>query len=66
MTALEIIQSLGGVTALSQSLGIPLTTVSSWGRHNSIPEWRRPAILRLAMEKAVALSTADFPAKEAA
>jgi hypothetical protein len=66
MTALDIIQKLGGVTALSRQLGVPLTTVSSWGRCNRIPEWRQPAILRLALETGVAISTADFPTKVAA
>jgi hypothetical protein len=65
MTALDIIQLLGGVTAVKTHLGVPLTTVSSWGRSNQIPEWRQGAMLELANRLNVALSTADFPPPEA-
>ena len=61
MTALDIIQRLGGVTAVSKKLGIPLTTVSSWGRSNRIPDWRQPKLLELASQEGVTVSTADFP-----
>jgi hypothetical protein len=63
MTAVDIIQRLGGVMQVSRDLGLRFTTVSSWGRANHIPAWRQPALLRLAVEKSVPLSTADFPAK---
>ena len=61
MTALDIIQRLGGVTAVSKHLNVPLTTVSSWGRCNQIPEWRQAKMLELANTLGAALSTADFP-----
>ena len=61
MTALEIIKSLGGVMDLGRQLGISFTTVSSWGRADFIPEWRRPKLFELAAQKNVPLSTADFP-----
>ena len=64
MTALDIIQTLGGVTAVSRHLNVPLTTVSSWGRANQIPEWRQAKMLELANTLNVALSTADFPAPD--
>ncbi len=48
---------------VARDLALPFTTVSSWGRKNHVPEWRQPALLRLAVEKGVALSTADFPHK---
>lgn len=63
MTAIDIIQRLGGVMQVSRDLALPFTTVSSWGRHNRIPEWRQTALLRLAVEKSIPLSTSDFPAK---
>jgi hypothetical protein len=63
MTASDIIQRLGGVMQVSRDLGLPFTTVSSWGRGNSIPTWRQPALLRLAVEKSIPLSTSDFPQK---
>jgi hypothetical protein len=64
MTALDIIQALGGVTAVSRHLNVPLTTVSSWGRANQIPEWRQAKMLELANTLSVALSTADFPSPD--
>jgi hypothetical protein len=63
MSTAEIIANLGGVSAVSRQLGIPKTTIYSWRERDLIPEWRQPALLRLALEKGVALSTADFPAK---
>jgi hypothetical protein len=48
---------------VSRDLGLPFTTVASWGQKNRIPEWRRAALLRLAVERDVPLSTTDFPAK---
>lgn len=65
MTAKDIIDQLGGVTELSRQLGIPLTTVSSWGLKNSIPAWRQPTLLELAAKRGEALSTADFPVRAA-
>jgi hypothetical protein len=62
MTALDIIKSLGGVMQVARDLGLPFTTVSSWGRSNHIPEWRQPKLLELAVTKSIALSTDDFPA----
>lgn len=64
MTASEIIKRLGGVTAVAASLGVPLTTVSSWGRFNQIPAWRQPKLLELAAATNEPLSTADFPLPE--
>lgn len=64
MTALDIIQLFGGVTKLSVRLGIPLTTVSSWGRSNHIPDWRRAKLLEFAATDGVNLSATDFPERE--
>jgi hypothetical protein len=64
MTALEIINRLGGVTAVSKELSVPLTTVSSWGRCNQIPSWRQPKLLELANARNVSLATTDFPAPD--
>lgn len=63
MTAIDIIQRLGGVMQVARDLGLPFTTVSSWGRKNHIPEWRQTGLLRLAIEKSIPLSTTDFPVK---
>ena len=61
MTAKEIVDLLGGVTAVSNQLGVPLTTVSSWGRCNQIPSWRQPKLLELAAHLTLPLATTDFP-----
>jgi hypothetical protein len=64
MTAKEIVDRLGGVSAVAKELGVPLTTVSSWGRFNQIPLWRQPKLLELATATNVSLATTDFPAPE--
>ena len=61
MTAKEIVDRLGGVTAVSNALGVPLTTVSSWARFNQIPLWRQSKLLELATATNVPLATTDFP-----
>lgn len=53
-----------GRTELAKAIGVPLTTVSSWGRANYIPEWRRPKLLELAHDRGITLSTSDFPKPE--
>ena len=63
LTAADIIKQLGGAAAIASALDLPLTTVASWSAVNFIPDWRRDALLRLALDKNVALSTADFPTK---
>lgn len=62
--ARQIVMKLGGITPVAKYLGVPISTVSSWGRFNRIPEWRQPALLRLALEQGVDLSTSDFPHPE--
>jgi hypothetical protein len=64
MTALDIIQRLGGVMQVARDLGVSFTTVSSWGRVNHIPEWRQSKVLELAIAKGVSLSTDDFPQRD--
>ena len=44
MTAIQIIQTLGGVTKAARQLDIPITTVDTWRRKNAIPKWRMPAV----------------------
>ena len=61
MTALEVIDRLGGVCAVARELGIPVSTVSSWGRNRQIPTWRQPKLLELASARNVSLATTDFP-----
>lgn len=65
MTASDIIARFGTIADLARDLGVPMTTVSSWGRSNYIPDWRQPKLLELAAARGVALSTTDFPNSEA-
>lgn len=61
MKASDIIALFDGPTRLSETLGLPLSTVHRWGRANFIPEWRQPKLLELAASRNLALSTTDFP-----
>jgi hypothetical protein len=61
MTVSDIIDKFGTIVGLASDLGVPMTTVSSWGRSNYIPAWRQPKILELAASRGIDLSTADFP-----
>lgn len=63
-TADQIILALGGSANIARETGFPLTTIESWKGANFIPEWRREALLGLAMRKGVSISTADFPVKK--
>jgi hypothetical protein len=64
LTASQIIERLGGAASIASELGLPLTTVASWGAVNFVPEWRREALLRLAVKQGEPLSTTDFPTRE--
>jgi hypothetical protein len=64
MTAKDIVDRLGGVSAVAREMGVPLTTVSSWARFNSIPLWRQPKLLELATARNESLATTDFPSPD--
>lgn len=64
MKASDIIARFGSIADLARELGVPMTTVSSWGLVNQIPRWRQPKLLELAAERGIRLSTADFPAPD--
>lgn len=61
MTVSEIIDRLGGTSKVADYTGWPYTTVDSWRSNRHVPEWRKAALLRMAVEFNVPLSTADFP-----
>jgi hypothetical protein len=65
MTVSEIMDKFGGLSAFASAIGVPTSTAFSWKDNNYIPAWRQPALLRLAVERNIALSTADFPPKRA-
>ena len=64
MKASDIIEKFGTIADLARELGVPMTTVSSWGLFNQIPVWRQSKLLELAARKNIELSTADFPSPE--
>lgn len=53
MTVRQFIQSLGGSTNVATLIGVPMTTVHSWVRKNSIPQWRRPQLAKLVKRNGV-------------
>ena len=59
MTALQMIEALGGSAKAARRLGIPLTTVDSWKRKNAIPHWRLPSV------EAAILAAADEASADA-
>ena len=44
----EIIVTLGGSAKVADALKLPLTTVDAWRRNESVPSWRRGALVALA------------------
>jgi hypothetical protein len=47
--AISILEALGGVTTVARLTGTPMQTVHSWKQKDSIPQWRRRALLELAI-----------------
>lgn len=64
MKASDIIEKFGTIADLARELGVPMTTVSSWGRANQIPVWRQPKLLELAAARGITLAITDFPAPD--
>ncbi|WP_166675228.1 hypothetical protein [Novosphingobium sp. PhB55] len=65
-TVAEILESLGGVSAVSKETGIPITTVHTWKRTGFIPSWRIPALVKMARRLRKPLKEANFPVRQAA
>lgn len=55
MTVNEFILELGGTARVAREISVPLTTVHSWQRRNSIPEWRMPDLVRIARSRSVSV-----------
>lgn len=60
-SASEIIDRLGGTSAVATAFDVTPSTVHGWRVHNSIPKWRRNGLLSLAADKGVLLADHDFP-----
>lgn len=65
-TLSDILKDLGGVTAIAQETGIPLTTVHSWKRTGFVPRWRVGALVSLAERLGKPITEASFPARRSA
>lgn len=65
-TVPDILEELGGVTAVSNETGIPLTTVHSWKRSGFVPQWRVPTLVSLAERLGKPITEASFPQRRAA
>lgn len=59
----DILEALGGVTAVANETGIPLTTVHSWKRTGSVPRWRVPTLVSLAARLGVEITEDSFPSR---
>lgn len=57
----EIIEALGGATAIARAIDVPVTTAHSWKRANYVPAWRVPALLKLAKKLGQPVTAASFP-----
>ena len=55
--ATNIINALGGTSAVAKSLKLRPSTVSSWKTSGKIPEWRMEAVERVAADKGINLSS---------
>jgi hypothetical protein len=62
----SIIEELGGSSAVAKAHDPRLaqSTVDSWVRSNYVPEWRQPAIIKIAKKQSKALTNDDFPPKD--
>lgn len=50
-TVKQFIDSIGGTSAVAETLGLPISTVSGWNISNSIPNWRIGAVAALAAKE---------------
>ena len=62
-TVSDILRELGGVTAISNETGIPLTTVHSWKRTGFVPRWRVPQLVSLAERLGKPITERNFPSR---
>lgn len=60
-TVPDIFAELGGVTAIANETGIPLTTVHSWKRARFVPRWRVQALVLMAKKLGKEITEASFP-----
>lgn len=70
MTTSELIDALGGPSAVARALSVPISTVHSWKTKGGIPRWRQDAVADLARSAGVdcdfAVPEPSAPTSEAA
>lgn len=57
----DIIEALGGTTAVARAIDVPVTTAHAWKRAEFVPSWRVPALVALAKKKGKPITAASFP-----
>lgn len=62
-TASDIIDALGGTSAVARELGLPPSTVSSWKSSDNIPKWRMPAVQAMADGLNISIERSASPGK---
>lgn len=60
-TVPDILQELGGVKAVADATGIPLTTVHTWKRTGFVPSWRVPTLVSMAQRLGKPITEESFP-----
>lgn len=65
-TVADILESLGGVSAVSKETGIPITTVHTWKRTGFVPHWRIPTLVKMAKRLGKPLKPSNFPVRQVA
>lgn len=65
-TVPDILTELGGVSAIAEATGIPLTTVHSWKRSGAVPEWRIPVLVEMGEKVGKPIAAGDFPPRRRA
>jgi hypothetical protein len=60
-TASEIIDALGGTSAVARELELPPSTVSSWKSGDRIPKWRMPGVQAMADRLNISIAAPPSP-----
>lgn len=51
----DIVNSFGGLTDMSKTIGVPIATIFVWKKKNNIPSWRVKNIIDKANEHSIKL-----------
>lgn len=63
-TAVQIIDALGGTSAVASAHDLTPSTVSSWRTADFIPRWWQRPLLDMPKAKEIGLTEQDFPPKK--